>query len=291
MGAIFIVGTTGTGKTKLATMLANKSPDSIIISADSRQVYREMDIVTGKDHPKNLDIKGINLVGPNQDFSVSEWYDYVKPLYDRAQDVGKQVIIVGGTGFYVRSLTSGIETLSVPINPKLRTKLEKLSVGELQEILKQKNLSKFNQLNHSDQLNPRRLVRAIEVSSTDLNTPTSSVPTYTQPLIGLYYQDLEMQKKVIRERVLARIDSGAIKETEKLISKYGSVIQGMSALGYLQIRRHLLGEISEGELVELWTLDELKYAKRQLTYFRKLNVVWYDRGRMSTEEIYDHISR
>lgn len=291
MGAIFVVGTTGTGKTKLAVMLANKSPGSLVISADSRQVYREMDVVTGKDHPKNIDIKGINLVGPNQDFSVSQWYDTVKPLYDKAQDAGRQVIVVGGTGFYVRALTSGIETLVVPINPELRAKLEKLSVGELQEILQQKNISKFNQLNHSDQLNPRRLVRAIEVSSTGLNTTISSVPTHTQPLIGLYYQDLEMQKKVIRERVLARIDSGAIKETENLLSKYGSNIQGISALGYLQIRRYILGEISLGELVELWTLDELKYAKRQLTYFRKQNVIWYDRGRMSIEEIYDHISR
>ncbi|MCE7898100.1 MAG: tRNA (adenosine(37)-N6)-dimethylallyltransferase MiaA [bacterium] len=291
MGAIFVVGTTGTGKTKLAVMLANKSPGSLVISADSRQVYREMDVVTGKDHPKNIDIKGINLVGPNQDFSVSQWYDTVKPLYDKAQDAGRQVIVVGGTGFYVRALTSGIETLVVPINPELRAKLEKLSVGELQEILKQKNISKFNQLNHSDQLNPRRLVRAIEVSSTGLNTTISSVPTVTQPLIGLYYQDLEMQKKVIRERVLARIDSGAIKETENLLSKYGSNIQGISALGYLQIRRYILGEISLGELVELWTLDELRYAKRQLTYFRKQNVIWYDRGRMSIEEIYDHISR
>ncbi len=290
MGAIFIVGTTGTGKTNLAVKIAEKT-SSIIISADSRQVYREMDVVTGKDHPENIDIKGINLIGPNEDFSVSQWYDSVHPLYSPAIEGGRQVIVVGGTGFYVRALTNSIATLSIPVSPKLRAKLEKLSINELQEILKRKNISKFNQFNHSDQLNPRRLIRAIEVASTSLDSAISPVPNYTQPLIGLYYQDLELQKNVIRERVLARLDNGAIKETENLLSKYGSSNQGMSALGYLQIRRHLQGDISLDELVELWTIDELKYAKRQLTFFRKLNVVWYDRGRMSIEEIYDHISR
>ncbi|GAB4025993.1 MAG: tRNA (adenosine(37)-N6)-dimethylallyltransferase MiaA [Candidatus Microgenomates bacterium] len=290
MGAIFIVGTTGTGKTNLAVKIAEKS-SSIIISADSRQVYREMDVVTGKDHPGNIDIKGINLVDPNEDFSVSQWYDFVHPLYSQATQEGRQVIVVGGTGFYVRALTSGIATLSIPVNPKLRAKLEKLSVNELQEVLQRKDLSKFNQLNPSDRLNPRRLIRAIEVSSAGIDHTISSAPNYTQPLIGLYYQDLKLQKNVIRERVLARLNNGAIKETKNLLSKYGSNNQGMSALGYLQIRKYLQGDISLEELVELWTTDELKYAKRQLMFFHKLNVVWYDRGRMSIEEIYDHISR
>lgn len=289
MAAIFIVGTTATGKTRLALKIAAESP-SIIISADSRQVYREMDIVTGKDHPANVEIGGIDLVSPDAEFSVSQWYDSVRPQYLEANKRGEQVIVVGGTGFYIRALTEGIGTIGVPLDRKLRTRLENLSVGELQDILKQKDPTKFNQLNHSDQLNPRRLVRAIEVASADKPTTVSTLPSYSKPLIGLYYQDLELQKKLIRERVISRLEAGATKETEILLSKYSPRSQSMSALGYSQICKYLQGEITEAELIDRWTIDELKYAKRQLTFFRKLNVTWYDRGRMSIEEIYDHLS-
>lgn len=289
MSQVFIVGTTAAGKTKLALMLSQRSP-SIIISADSRQVYREMDIVTGKDHPEYLDMAGIDLVSPAQDFSVSQWYDSVKPIYVDAIKEGKQVIVVGGTGFYVRALTSGIETMSIPVDHNIRTKLEGLTVGELQGILKQKNHLKFSSLNHSDQLNPRRLIRAIEVASTRQPATVSTLPTYTKPLIGLYYSDLELQKKMIKARVISRLESGAIKETTDLLSKYSPSSQGMTALGYSHILKHLNGELTLAELIEHWTADELKYVKRQLTYFRKLNVTWYDRGRMSLEEIYEHIS-
>lgn len=289
MAAIFIVGTTATGKTRLALKIAAESP-SIIISADSRQVYREMDLVTGKDHPANVEIGGIDLVSPDAEFSVSQWYDSVRPQYLEANKRGEQVIVVGGTGFYIRALTEGIGTIGVPLDRKLRTRLENLSVGELQDILKQKDPTKFNQLNHSDQLNPRRLVRAIEVASADKPTTVSTLPSYSKPLIGLYYQDLELQKKLIRERVISRLEAGATKETEILLSKYGPRSQSMSALGYSQICKYLQGEITEAELIDRWTIDELKYAKRQLTFFRKLNVTWYDRGRMSIEEIYDHLS-
>jgi len=290
MSAIFIVGTTGTGKTKLALMLSQETP-SVIISADSRQVYREMDIVTGKDHPKNIDIKGVDLVNPSVGCSVSQWYDSVKPYYVDAIKEGKQVIVVGGTGFYIRALTTGIDTMDVAINHELRAKLEGLSVSELQEILKQKDLFKFNSLNHSDQLNPRRLVRAVEVASSDQSSSIYTPPASSDPLVGLYYSDLEIQKKMIKKRVVLRLEAGAIKETTDLLSKYGPSSQGMTALGYAHICRHLKGELSLAELIEQWTDDELKYVKRQLTYFRKLNVVWYDRGRMSIEEIYDHLSR
>lgn len=289
MSQVFIVGTTAAGKTKLAFMLSQRSP-SIIISADSRQVYKEMDIVTGKDHPEHIDIAGIDLVSPAQDFSVSQWYDSVKPLYVDATKKGLQVIVVGGTGFYVRALTNGIETMSIAINHSLRAKLEGLTVGELQEILKQKDHVKFSSLNHSDQLNPRRLVRAIEVASIEQPATVSTLPTYTKPLIGLYYSDLEIQKKMIKARVISRLEAGAIKEATDLLSKYGASSQGMTALGYSHILKHLNGELTLPELIEQWTADELKYVKRQLTYFRKLNVVWYDRGRMSLEEIYEHIS-
>lgn len=289
MGAIFIVGTTASGKTSLALMLAQRKP-AVIISADSRQVFKEMDIVTGKDHPKDTEIIGIDLVNPNEPFSVSQWYDSVEPHYVRSVNAGAQVIVVGGTGFYVRALTEGIGTLNVPVSPALRAELEVLSVGELQAVLKRKDFAKFDQLNHSDQLNPRRLIRAIEVASADQPATQSHIPSYSRPLIGLYYQDLGLQEKMIRERVVSRLDLGAIKETKYLISKYGAGSQSMSALGYSQIQEYIKGNLTYPALIDQWTKAELSYVKRQLTYFRKLNVTWYDRGRMNLQEIYEHIS-
>ena len=158
-----IVGPTGTGKTKCALAESIKQP-SILVSADSRQVYRHMDIVPGKDHPTEVEIFGINIVEPDQPCSVSIWYAAVLPHITQAWQEGKQVIVVGGTGLYVKAITSGIDTMQVPINQALRTELEALSIPELQAKLVALNAPKFASMNHSDSLNPRRLIRAIEIS-------------------------------------------------------------------------------------------------------------------------------
>ncbi|MBP9702807.1 tRNA (adenosine(37)-N6)-dimethylallyltransferase MiaA [Candidatus Woesebacteria bacterium] len=290
MDTIYIVGTTGSGKTKLALRLAELR-ESVIISADSRQVYKGMDIVTGKDHPRNIKIHGIDLVDPNDECSVSVWYKHVAPVIKNAHDAGHQVIVVGGTGFYVRALTHGIETMSVPINPELRSQLETLGVSELQEMLKSLDPDRFVRFNHSDQNNPRRLIRAIEVAKSSVSVSQNSAPN-TQTMIALHYEDLNMQEHVIRERVLARLADGAVLETQELLKSIDINAKSLSALGYSEITKYLRGEISESQLVGEWVRAELNYAKRQLTFFRKQNVVWYDRGRMSIEEIYEqYLSR
>ena len=290
METIYIVGTTGSGKTKLALRLAELR-ESVIISADSRQVYKGMDIVTGKDHPRSIKIHGIDLVGPSDECSVSVWYEHVAPVIKNAHDAGHQVIVVGGTGFYVRALTHGIETMSVPINPELRSQLETLGVSELQVMLKRQDPDRFARFNHSDQNNPRRLIRAIEVAKSSVNvSPNNTINT--QPMIALHYEDLNMQEQVIRERVLARLANGAVLETQELLKSVDVNAPSMSALGYCELTKYLRGEINEEQLVDEWVRAELKYAKRQLTYFRKQNVAWHDRGRMSIEEIYEqYLSR
>ncbi len=291
MRTLFLVGTTGTGKTQLATLLAQKTPKPLVISADSRQVFRGMDIVTGKDHPQDFRLAGIDLLNPDQPSSVSLWYNHVAPLLRAAQAEGRDIIVVGGTGFYFRALTANIATLRVPPNPSLRTSLASLTVTELQAKLRQLDPAKYASLNHSDLHNPRRLVRAIEVAL----TPPSPLPPPPSPFaassaIGLYYADLSQQAAVIESRVLARLRAGAIKETQTLLSQYPESSQSLSALGYAQLKQYLKGELTKPQMIAAWVLAELQYAKRQLTYFRKQNVIWYDRGRMSIEEIYEHLS-
>lgn len=278
---ICIVGPTGTGKTGRAVELAKQQPN-ILVSADSRQVYRGMDIVTGKDHPKDIKIFGIDIVNPDESCSVAVWYDSVMPHIKLSWELGETPIIVGGTGLYIKALTDGIETMQVPINQSLRDELILLSITELQDKLKEINLSKFESMNNSDQQNPRRLIRAIEITNNPEKLQSYDLPAHVglckskAEIIGLRCPiDSDYQTK-IRERVISRLDLGAIEETKLLLAKYDKSIQSMSAIGYKSIIRYLEGSCTEEEMIDNWVDDEVSYAKRQMTWFRKQPVIWYD---------------
>lgn len=278
---ICIVGPTGTGKTGRAVELAKQQPN-ILVSADSRQVYRGMDIVTGKDHPKDIKIFGIDIVNPDESCSVAVWYDSVMPHIKLSWELGETPIIVGGTGLYIKALTDGIETMQVPINQSLRDELILLSITELQDKLKEINLSKFESMNNSDQQNPRRLIRAIEITNNPEKLQSYDLPAQVglckskAEIIGLRCPiDSDYQTK-IRERVISRLDLGAIEETKLLLAKYDKSIQSMSAIGYKSIIRYLEGSCTEEEMIDNWVDDEVSYAKRQMTWFRKQPVIWYD---------------
>ncbi|MEI8232629.1 MAG: tRNA (adenosine(37)-N6)-dimethylallyltransferase MiaA [bacterium] len=269
-----IVGPTGTGKTKKAIELSKEQP-SILVSADSRQVYRGMDIVTGKDHPPGTKIYGIDLVSPSDPCSVSVWDDAVFPHLTQAWAEGKLPIVVGGTGLYVKALTEGIFTMQVPINQPLRDELETLSIIELQQKLNQLDEHKFASLNHSDSMNPRRLIRAIEVAMFAPSSPMVN-PQVESEIIGLRYADSSTYHAKVTQRVLSRLKAGAIEETENLLTRYDKNIQSMSAIGYTSIIKYLENTITKEELIKQWVAGELSYAKRQMTWFRKQSVIWYD---------------
>jgi len=275
-----VIGPTATGKTQKAIELSLLQP-SILISADSRQVYRGMDIVTGKDHPKNLELYGIDLVDPDESCSVSVWYDAVMPRITQAWREGKLPIVVGGTGLYVKALTEGIDTMQVPINQPLRDELGPLSITELQDKLIKLDNSKFEIMNHSDQSNPRRLSRAIEIASynqSDRQLPSQSIRELPQNvnIIGLKYSVESIQRNKIKSRVISRLKLGAIEETKNLLTRYDKNIQSMSAIGYTSIIKYLENTITKEELIKQWVAGELSYAKRQMTWFRKQSVIWYD---------------
>jgi tRNA dimethylallyltransferase len=272
---ICVVGSTATGKTKKALELASTHP-SILVSADSRQVFKGMDIVPGKDHPKDVSVYGIDLVEPDEACSVSVWYDAVAPHISAAIDTGKQVIVVGGTGLYIKAITDGIETMSVPLDQNLREKLGSFTVLELQDKLKKLDTTKFESMNHSDQLNPRRLIRAIEVATNGQSLHKIDLGKATPKIIGLKYIDSNLQKEKIHARVLSRLELGAIAETQTLLKKYNRDLQSMSALGYRSIIKYLDNELSKDEMIESWVHDEMAYVKRQMTWFHKVPVIWYD---------------
>jgi len=274
-----IVGPTGTGKTAKAIELAQKQP-SILISADSRQVYRGMDIVTGKDHPAGFPIFGLDIVDPGDPCSVAVWYEAVMPAIVQAWQEAKLPIVVGGTGLYVKALTHGIETMHVPINQALRNELLSLSIIKLQQKLVQLDKAKFESLNHSDSLNPRRLTRAIEVAQHRTSHPERALASRMNHmdtiLIGLKYSVESIQRNKIQERVISRLKQGAIQETQALLLKYSPSLQSISAIGYRSIIRYLAKSCTKQETINTWVADELAYVKRQMTWFRKQPVIWYD---------------
>lgn len=268
-----IVGPTATGKTSLAVAISELFP-STLISADSRQVYEGMDIVTGKDHPAKIKLHGIDIAKPGETCSVSSWYSHVMPIISRAWKNSELPIIVGGTGLYLRAVQGKITTLNTPPNHHLRTQLNKLSAHQLQEKLIELNPTKLNSMNKSDRHNPRRLIRAIEIS---LDPGEAQYPRPDTLTIGLRQPKQALSLSLIKQRVRFRLKLGAIKETKNLLTQYDPSLPSFSALGYKHLISFISGQLTENELIKSWTQDELAYTHRQLTWFNKQqNITWFD---------------
>ena len=179
---VVICGPTASGKTALALKLAKLQPSSLIV-VDSRQAYKGLDILTGKDIPpafvkknnplssyfehKNTRIWGIDLISPDQTPNLSDFTRFAWKVITREQQLGQQIILVGGTGLYLKAITSPLSQIHVPQLPKLRLKLNNQPLTSLQNYLRKINSNHFNTLNHSDQNNPRRLIRHIEILQTN----------------------------------------------------------------------------------------------------------------------------
>lgn len=258
---LIICGPTATGKTALAAELAKKF-NGELISADSRQVYRGMDIVTGKDRPKGVKIHGLDLVKPNEEFSVAHFVKLTRTLINQIIKRKKLPIIVGGTGLYLKSLINPPATINVKPDWQLRKKLEKKSVRQLQAQIKKINPDKWLSMNYSDQNNPRRLIRAIEVAKS-LRGPTLQADKYDALWVGLT-ADKKILDQKIAERVRKRVNKGAVNEWKKLKAKYSASLPSMSSIGYRE-----LPDITN------WIVAEQQYARKQLTFFKKIKaIIW-----------------
>lgn len=296
-----ICGPTAVGKTDFALSIAKKT-GADLISVDSRQVYQGMNIGTGKDIPKNtpftkvasfsvsLDsynvgyftIQNIRLwlcdiAKPNQPFSSAIYKQAFDLALDSINKEQKQVILIGGTGYYLKSIINPPDTMTIPPNQNLRDELEKLSVSQLQNRLDQLDHHRFSSMNTSDCVNPRRLIRAIEVSQS-----TEKIPMATHPFevswVGLTAPKDYLSDRITK-RVYARIDQGFDAEVTSLINTYPNFLDlpAGNTLGYQEWGKYLLKTLSREEAINRWTTAEISYAKRQLTWFNKqTNIVWFD---------------
>jgi tRNA dimethylallyltransferase len=277
---LVICGPTATGKTSLGIYLANKF-NGEIVSADSRQVYKNMDIGTGKAWGGNIKIWGYDLVSPKDDFSVSKYLKFAQKTILDIERRGKLPILVGGTGLYIKGVVDGIPTINIPQNKKLRKNLEKMDSVQLYEHLSQIDSVRAGSMNSSDKKNPRRLVRAIEVAMWTLDNSDKSLSQHKENLDALFIgltTSPEFLEERINKRVDERIDKGFEEEVKKLIdSGVDWDDQSMMSLGYRQWRDFAGGAVDKEAALSEWKKEERKYAKRQMVWWKRDGrIKWFD---------------
>ena len=275
---LVICGPTATGKTALAIALAKRFGGELV-GADSRHLYKGLDILTGKDIPEETKIWMVDLVDMTKSFSV---FQYVRLAQRVIRDIWRREklpIVVGGTGLYIQALVSGLPLIHIPPNPILRNKLNGLSVSELQDALKEENSSKLFTMNVSDLNNPRRLIRAIEIARS-LTKGGRKIPQIWQTpealWIGLRASVGELEKWITR-RVYSRWEM-AVEEVRKL-SKQGvsGHLPAVTSLGVRAVQSYLKGTATREGAQRQWVLAERGYAKRQITWFKKQkHIRWFD---------------
>ena len=280
---IAVVGPTASGKSDLAVRLAKKF-NGEVISADSRQIYKGLDIGSGKITKKEM--KGVphyllDVASPKRVFTVSQYQKLGQKAIKDILKRGKLPIICGGTGFYIDALVSNLKFPEVPPQKELRKKLEKESIESLFKKLKKLDPRRAKNI---DRHNKRRLVRALEIILTTkqpvpLATTMHSSSQYNVLKIGIKKEPEEL-KKLIHKRLIKRLKQGMIKEVENLHrppAGGGLSWKRLDDLGleYRYVSRYLRGLISKEEMIEKLETEIRRYAKRQMTWLRRdKNVIW-----------------
>ncbi len=267
---IVITGPTASGKTGKAVALA-RAIDGEIISADSRQVYRGMDLGTGKDLEEYGDIPYhlIDICPAGYKYNLHEFLRDYRQAYTNIEARGKQVVLCGGTGLYVESVVKGIQLPPVPQNQELRAELSHKSLDELTEILKQHKTLR----NNSDIDTCQRAIRAIEICVYYEENPALKSATEPHPLtdaivIGVEI-DRENRRQRISQRLQARLNAGMIDEVRQLLES-GIPAEDLIYYGleYKFVTQHVTGELSYEEMFTSLETAIHRFAKRQMTWFR-----------------------
>jgi tRNA dimethylallyltransferase len=267
---IVIVGPTSSGKTAYSIDLAKKI-NGEVISADSRQVYKGLDIGTGKVTKKEMQGVRHHLLDVSSPKKVFTAHDFVKLGRKAIEEVlsrGKTPIICGGTGFYIDALVGRITLPEVPIDTVLRAQLEKRSAPELFTELKRLDAARARNI---DRHNPVRLIRAIEIARALGRVPknTDFVSPYIIDWIGLKPSDDVLKKKIL-DRLVARMKSGMVTEAKKLHAG-GLSYKRMEQLGleYRYLARFLQKKLSRQAMLSELEREIWLYARRQITYWRR----------------------
>lgn len=273
---ITILGPTASGKTPVAAALARRT-EGEIISADSRQIYRRMDIGTGKDladytvDGHKIPYHLIDIAEPGTKYNLFQYQQDFHNVYDDICTRGKLPILCGGTGLYIEAVLGGYQLSPVPQNPELREKLASKSLDELTQVLKELKLRNgSNMHNHTDVDTAQRAIRAIEIEIYNLEhpMPERQLPPVDSLIVGIDI-DRELRRQKITRRLKARLDEGMVDEIRTLIDE-GIKPEDLIYYGleYKFVTEYVTGTLSYDEMFRQLEIAIHQFAKRQMTWFR-----------------------
>ena len=270
---LIILGPTASGKSDLAIKIAELF-NGEIVSADSRQIYKEMNIGTAKPSKGNIRYHLLDIIEPDKRFSAAQYKELACNTIKDIQNRNKLPVLCGGTGLYISSIIEDWQFPKVPPQEKLRKELEKKSVEQLFKIYQKLDIKGAKSI---DKKNKRRLIRAIEVCKASNKSfwqqRKSSKSSFNTLLIGI-----ELPKKELKERITKRIKKmikmGLETETKTLREKYGW-ISSIQTIGYQEWKEYFNNKLNKKEVQDLIELHTIQYSKRQMTWFKKMkNIQW-----------------
>lgn len=290
-----ILGATGVGKSAVAVEIAQKMGVNYVISADSMQIYKDMDVGTAKitpDEAKGIKHHLIDVVNPDQSFSAFDFAQQAQQVIDANSN--QTNIIVGGTGLYFDSLLHGLDFESSDKTQKIRQDMQELlqnqGVQAVLDVLKGLDGQVYDQI---DKNNVKRVIRAIEILSTGGNLqdkPSKRKDLYPHVLFVLY-RDREAAYQKINDRVDKMVQQGLLQEVESLYKRYPNRnLQSFKAIGYKEVLGHLDGICTFAQAVEQIKINTRHYAKRQNTYFKRMqNTVWVNVDGKTIDQIANEV--
>jgi tRNA dimethylallyltransferase len=274
---IVICGATASGKSGLALEIA-QGLDSVIISADSRQIYREFDLGTAKPTVAEQQLVPhyqIDICDPTEVLTLAEYQQQTQGLITQHQS--RMPLLVGGTGLYLDSITKGLKIPRVSPQPELRSQLAALGQSQIHGWLTQIDPLAAQKIHPNDQYRTLRALEVFYVTGIPISAQQGeNPPNYPILQIGLDCE-VETLERRIADRVQQMIELGLVKEVEYLCHKYGQDLPLLSTLGYAEIKQYLAGELNLAEAIALTVTHTRQFAKRQRTWFNKnQQITWFD---------------
>ena len=294
---LILTGPTGVGKSHLSIDLA-KALNGEIISADSMQIYKDFNIGTGKiklDETDGIPHYGLSHVDPFAEYSVAEFSEDVGSYIEIIEKEGKLPILVGGTGLYLHSIMCQLDFFKTKKDQSLRQNLEKIYAEKgsqgLSDLLKELNPLKLESL---DKKNPQRLMRALEIEIQNPKQASAGLNVeslFYDPCLIILDRNREELYERINQRVDGMVQEGLFDEVKALIGRgLNNKNQAMKAIGYKEIYQYFLGHTSYEETIDLIKRNSRRYAKRQLTWFRRYeNGFWLNLSNLSQGDALDQI--
>jgi tRNA dimethylallyltransferase len=283
---VVLAGATATGKTELAIRLAEAitraGQPATIISADSRQVFRGLDIGTAKVSTADrarVPHFGLDLVEPDASFSVADFAAHARTVLAKVAADGGVAILAGGTGLYLRAVGRGLDTDALPSDPEVRARLEADLVAQgLEPLVERLRALAPASAARVDTRNSRRVVRALEIAEIDGDAPRPAMRGYPGPVVWL---GMSVVASVHAERIAARargqFEAGLIEEARALRERFDPGLPAFSAIGYREAWAVIDGELTRDAAIDLDATRNIAFARRQATWFRsEPDISWLD---------------